>query len=63
MTQDGAASEIFRKEAIDRLVQQGGVEASLGLSPTRRWVTLVATLLLAAAALLFLWLYLQPPAR
>jgi hypothetical protein len=60
MTEDGARSEIFRKEAIERLVRHERVEASLGLSPARRWTTLAAALLLAAAALLSLWLHLQP---
>jgi len=52
----GGDSEIFRKEARERLARQEGIELPLGLSQMRHWITLVAAALLGAAAVLLLYL-------
>lgn len=54
----GDDAEIFRKEARDRLARQEGIDLPLGLSQRRHRITLVALVLLAAAALLLSYLEL-----
>ena len=53
---DPDAAEIFRKEALDRLAQQERLDVPVALSATRRWTALAALALLAAAALLCLFI-------
>jgi hypothetical protein len=54
VTNDPEAAEIFRKEALDRLVQQERFDTPIALSAARQWSAFAALLLFAIAALLYL---------